>query len=51
MIRYRRRSEKLVYRQAESKLPTRYGEGRVVVYGVKYESMEPAAIVIGRGVM
>ena len=47
LIRYRRRIEKLVYRQAESKLPTKYGEGRVVVYGVKYESMEPAAVVIG----
>lgn len=47
LIRYRRRSEKLVYRQAEAQLPTKYGEGRVVVYGVKYESMEPAAVVIG----
>ncbi|MHB8897632.1 MAG: 3,4-dihydroxy-2-butanone-4-phosphate synthase [Thermoguttaceae bacterium] len=47
LIRYRRRIEKLVYRQAESKLPTRYGEGRVIVYGVKYEALEPAAVVIG----
>ena len=47
LIRYRRRSEKLVYRLAESDLPTRYGRGRVVVYGVKYESQEPVAVVLG----
>ena len=47
LIRYRRRIEKLVYRQAEADLPTKYGRGRVVVYGVKYETMEPAAVVIG----
>ncbi len=50
LIRYRRRIEKLVYRQAEADLPTKYGEGRVVVYGVKYEAMEPAAVVIGNPV-
>ena len=47
LIRYRRRSEKLVYRRAESALPTNYGRGRVVIYGVKYESQEPLAVVIG----
>ena len=47
LIRYRRRSEKLVYRQAEAKLPSRYGDGRVIVYGVKYETQEPVAIVLG----
>jgi 3,4-dihydroxy 2-butanone 4-phosphate synthase/GTP cyclohydrolase II len=47
LIRYRRRSEKLVYRQAEAKLPTRYGDGRLIVYGVKYEAQEPLAIVLG----
>ncbi|MGI6420534.1 MAG: 3,4-dihydroxy-2-butanone-4-phosphate synthase [Thermoguttaceae bacterium] len=47
LIRYRRRIEKLVYRQAEADLPTKYGRGRVIVYGVKYETMEPAAVVIG----
>jgi len=48
LIRYRRRSEKLVFRQAESDLPTRYGRCRVVVFGVNYESQEPVAIVLGK---
>lgn len=47
LIRYRRRSEKLVYRLAEAKLPTKYGRGKIVVYGVRYESQEPVAVVIG----
>jgi 3,4-dihydroxy 2-butanone 4-phosphate synthase/GTP cyclohydrolase II len=28
-------------------LPTRYGRTRVIVYGVKYESQEPVALVFG----
>ncbi len=47
MIRYRRRSEKLVFRLAEANLPTRFGPGRIFSYGVKYEDQEPVAIVIG----
>lgn len=47
LIRYRRRREKLVYRLAEAQLPTRYGQGRIIVYGVKYESQEPIAVVLG----
>jgi 3,4-dihydroxy 2-butanone 4-phosphate synthase/GTP cyclohydrolase II len=47
LIRYRRRSEKLVYRQAEANLPTRFGPGRIVVYGVRYEAQEPTAVVLG----
>jgi 3,4-dihydroxy 2-butanone 4-phosphate synthase/GTP cyclohydrolase II len=47
LIRYRRRSEKLVYRMAEANLPTKYGPGRVIVYGVKYESQQPVAVVMG----
>jgi len=47
LIRYRRRMEKLVYRQAEADLPTRYGPGRVILYGVKYEAQEPLAVVFG----
>lgn len=47
LIRYRRRIEKLVYRKAEADLPTRYGRGRVVVYGVRYESQEPVAVLLG----
>ncbi len=47
LIRYRRVREELVYLQAESGLPTKYGQGRILAYGVKYESQEPVAIVIG----
>lgn len=47
LIRYRRQREKLVERQAEARLPTKYGTGRVIVYRVKYEAMEPVAVVIG----
>lgn len=47
LIRFRRRSEKLVYRLAEAQLPTRYGPCRIIAYGVKYESQEPVAIVLG----
>jgi len=47
LIRYRRRMEKLVYRQAEASLPTDYGQARVIVYGVKYEPHEPIALVFG----
>ncbi len=47
LIRYRRRMERLVYRVADCRLPTRYGSGRLIVYGVKYESQEPLAIVLG----
>lgn len=47
LIRYRRRMEKLVYRLAECRLPTRYGDGRLLVYGVKHEGQEPIAIVLG----
>ena len=37
LIRYRRRSEKLVERLAEADLPVPFGPARVIVYGVKYE--------------
>lgn len=47
LIRYRRLSEKLVYRIAEADLPTKYGHGKIVAYGVRYEDQEPVAIIIG----
>jgi 3,4-dihydroxy 2-butanone 4-phosphate synthase/GTP cyclohydrolase II len=47
LIRYRRRSEKLIYRLADANLPMRYGMGRIFAYGVKYEDQQPIAIVIG----
>jgi 3,4-dihydroxy 2-butanone 4-phosphate synthase/GTP cyclohydrolase II len=47
LIRHRRVQEKLVYRLAEANLPTRYGPGRIIAYGVRYEDQQPVAIVIG----
>jgi len=48
LIRFRRRSEKLVYRLAEADLPTRYGTGRILIYGVRHEDQQPVAIVLGQ---
>ena len=47
LIAYRRVREELVFRQAEAKLPTRYGEGKIIVYGVKYEKQEPVVFIVG----
>ena len=47
LIRHRRRSEKLVYRQAEAQLPTRWGMFTVIAYGVKYETQEPVVLTMG----
>ena len=47
LIQHRRKCEKLVYREAEANLPTRYGPGRIIAYGVRYEDQEPIAIVLG----
>ena len=47
LIRYRRSREKLVYRKAEAALPTKYGIGRILVYGVRYEEMEPVVVLLG----
>lgn len=47
LIRYRRRSEQLVYRTGEAKLPTQRGAFNIVGYGVKYETQEPVALVMG----
>jgi 3,4-dihydroxy 2-butanone 4-phosphate synthase/GTP cyclohydrolase II len=47
LIAYRRVREKLVYREAEAKLPTRYGTGTIIAYGVKYESQKPLVFVLG----
>ena len=47
LIAHRRVREKLVYRQAEALLPTRYGTGRIIAYGVKYERQEPMVFVLG----
>ena len=47
LIKYRRRIEKIVARVADADLPTKYGTARIYVYGIKYESEEPVAIVFG----
>jgi 3,4-dihydroxy 2-butanone 4-phosphate synthase/GTP cyclohydrolase II len=47
LIAHRRLSEKLVYRTAEAHLPTKYGDGRIISYGVKYETQEPVVYVLG----
>jgi len=47
LIRYRRRSEKLVYREAEADLPTKHGHFKIIAYGVKYESQQPIVLVRG----
>jgi 3,4-dihydroxy 2-butanone 4-phosphate synthase/GTP cyclohydrolase II len=47
LIAYRRVREKLVYRQAEARLPTKYGTGTIISYGVKYESQQPLVFVLG----
>ncbi|MDG3004625.1 GTP cyclohydrolase II [Paludisphaera mucosa] len=48
LIRYRRMREKLVNRVAESDLPSRYGNGRILGYRVQHEpGNEPVAFVMG----
>jgi len=47
LIAHRRIREKLVYRKAEALLPTKYGEGRIIAYGVHHEPQEPVVYVVG----
>ncbi len=47
LIAHRRVSEKLVSQEAMAKLPTKYGNFRVIAYKVQHESQEPIAIVMG----
>jgi 3,4-dihydroxy 2-butanone 4-phosphate synthase/GTP cyclohydrolase II len=47
LIAHRRVREKLVYREAEAVLPTKYGNGRIIAYGVKYEQQQPMVFVLG----
>lgn len=47
LIRFRRASEKLVYRIAEARLPTKRGEFNIIAFGVKYESQQPLVLVLG----
>ncbi len=47
LISHRRTSEKLVSRSAEAQLPTRFGEFKITVFDVQYETQEPIAIYMG----
>ena len=47
LIAHRRTSENLIFRQAESAMPTRYGDFQIVVYGVHFEPQEPIALIFG----
>jgi 3,4-dihydroxy 2-butanone 4-phosphate synthase/GTP cyclohydrolase II len=47
LIIHRRASEKLVSRSAMADLPTRYGNFKLHVYSIRYESQEPIALVMG----
>ena len=47
LIRHRRQREQLVHRLAEARLPTRYGDFRIIGYEVKYETQQPLALVMG----
>ncbi len=47
IIRYRRRTEKLVWREAETKLPTEHGDFRLVVYRNAIDDFEHLALVMG----
>lgn len=48
LIRYRRRTEKLVTRIAEATIPTRYGDFRSVVYESVLDGQQHVAFVRGR---
>ncbi len=47
LISHRRMNEKLVTRAAQAKLPTKYGDFDIVIYGVQFETQEPMALVMG----
>ena len=47
LIRYRQRHEKLVHRVAETKLPTKYGEFKVIAYKSDIDPDEHVALIMG----
>lgn len=47
LISHRRVNEKLITRSAESCLPTKFGDFRIIVYDVQFETQEPIALVHG----
>ena len=48
LIEYLRRSVKLVERIVETKLPTEYGEFRMIAYRTKVDELEHVALVMGQ---
>jgi 3,4-dihydroxy 2-butanone 4-phosphate synthase/GTP cyclohydrolase II len=51
LINYRRRTEKLIIRVGEAKLPTRYGEFTAVAYRSQFDTKEHLALVKGNVVV
>lgn len=47
LIRHRRLRERLVRREVDANLPTRYGHTRVIAYHVEHDDQVPIAIVMG----
>lgn len=47
LIRHRQRSERLVSRLTEAKLPTRWGPFDLIAFGVKYEAQQPIVLSMG----
>lgn len=47
IIRHRRLRERLLTREVETRMPTKYGEAKVIAYRVEHEDQEPLAIVFG----
>ena len=46
LIKYRQTRERLISRVAEAKLPTSYGDFKIIAYEVKYESTQPIVLVM-----
>src|SRR6185369_12191069 len=47
LIRHRRLRERLVQREVETNLPTKYGPARIIAYHVEHEEQVPIAVVMG----
>lgn len=47
LIRHRRLSERLIRREVETRLPSKYGDLTVIAYRVEHEEQVPLAIVLG----
>jgi 3,4-dihydroxy 2-butanone 4-phosphate synthase/GTP cyclohydrolase II len=47
LIRHRRIRERLVTREVETLMPTRYGSAKIIAYRVEHEDQVPMAIVVG----